>query len=74
LLYFAATTSHTSKTNGSFLVLALDRQLRTLEKDVEVFELMRRVQNDVLSHYKADNRETPQISIFPHRNTHFCAK
>jgi hypothetical protein len=71
---FAATTSHAIKAQGSYLVLALDRQLRGLEKDVDVFELMRRVQNDVLSHYTGGERDTPQISIFPHRKTHFCAK
>jgi hypothetical protein len=54
--------------------LALGRQLRALRQEVDVFELMRRVQNDVLKNYITDVRQTPQVSIFPHRPALFCAR
>jgi len=55
-------------------LLALVRQLRALNKEVDVVELMRRVQNDVIKKYNTDVRQTPQVSIFPHRPTFFCPK
>jgi hypothetical protein len=64
----------TYTSEGSFIVLALARQLRALERDVDVFELMRRVQNDVLKNYITNFRQTPQDSIFQHRPAFFCAR
>ena len=72
--YFAATMSCTSTTNGSFIVEALVRQLRALNKEVGVVELTRRVQNDVLKNHNDNFRQTPQVSIFEHRPTLFCAR
>jgi hypothetical protein len=66
--------SCTSATNGSFVVEALVRQLRALNKEVDVVELMRRVQNDVLKKDNDNFKQTPQVSIFPHRPTLFCAR
>ena len=66
--------SCTSATNGSFLVEAMVRQLRVLKKEVDVVELTRRVQNDVLKTHNDNFRQTPQVSIFEHRPTLFCAR
>jgi len=66
--------SCTSATNGSFIVEAMVRQLRALKKEVDVYELMRRVQNEVLKKHNDDFRQTPQVSVFPHKPTLFCAR
>jgi len=66
--------SCTLATEGSIIVLALVRQLRVLNKEVDVLELMRRVQNDVIKQCDNDVRQTPQVSIFPHKTTLFCAR
>jgi hypothetical protein len=66
--------SCTSATNGSFIVEAMVRQLRALKKEVDVLELTRRVQNEVLKKHNDDFRQTPQVSVFPHNPTLFCAR
>jgi len=66
--------SCTYTTEGSFILLALIRKLRALEQDVDVVELMRRVQEDMHNTYNGDSRQTPQVSVFPHRPTFFCAR
>jgi hypothetical protein len=66
--------SCTLTTKGSIIVLALDNQLRALNEEVDIVELMRRVQNDVIKQCNNDVRQTPQVSIFPHNPTLFCAR
>jgi hypothetical protein len=66
--------SCTYTTEGSFIVLAMIRQLRSLKEEIDILELFRRVQNDVLKNYITENRQTPQVSIFPFRPTLFCAR
>jgi hypothetical protein len=66
--------SCTFTAEGSLIVLALVRQLRALKEEIDVLELMRRVQNDVIKQCDNDVRQTPQVSIFPHKTTLFCAR
>jgi hypothetical protein len=66
--------SCTLTTEGSLIVLALVRQLRALNQEVDVVELMRRVQNDVIKQCNNDVRQTSQVSIFPHSPSLFSAR